>query len=187
MSQFEYVSVASALVYSFAIARLLAGLPHTARRGGATAVVLIWNINLILWAMTAWWVFWRFNQFSWTALSFVWAVATPSFTYLGAAILLTDEPARVTSWQHQYSDVRRGFFGVMLVGAVHTFLTPWVIGAYPWFSPAPAHLAAVLTALVATVSMFNSSNRVNLALAVVMLLAMGLGLFVVPSEIGTAP
>ncbi len=180
MSQFEYVSVATALVYSFAIARLLAGLPHTARRGGVAAVALVWNLNLILWALTAWWVFWRFNHLTWTALSFVWAVATPSLILLGAAILLTDQPSQVTSWQQQYSDVRRRFFGMMLVMAAHTFLTPWIVGAYPWFSLAPAHPAAVLTALVAIISMFSASNRVNLALAILMLLSTSFGLFTVP-------
>ncbi|MGI9627566.1 MAG: hypothetical protein ACR2QM_12070 [Longimicrobiales bacterium] len=186
MSQFEYVSVASALVYSFAIARLLGGLPHTSTRSSGGAVVFIWNLTLILWALSAWWIFWRFNQLPWSALSFLWAVGTPSLTYLMAAILLTDEPSRVASWQDHFFCIRRRFFGVLLVGGVHTSLMPWVFGAYPWFAPAPAHIAGSFTLAVAALGLSSTSARLHVFIAGLMFLVMALGVFLVPAQLPAA-
>ena len=138
MSQFEYVSIATALVYSFAVARLLAGLPHTSAKSSGVWVALLWNVSMTLGALMAWWIFWRFNDVAWTPLRFVWIVSAPGFVYLRAATLLTDNPSQISDWDQHFMTVRRRFFGIGIPQAFHTGLTPWVLGSFAWFAPRPS-------------------------------------------------
>jgi hypothetical protein len=186
MSQFEYVSVAVALVYSLAIARLLGGLPHTSAKKRGAPVALIFNFGLILGGLTSWWVLWRFIDISWTALGFVWIVAMPGLTYLRAAVLLTDNPSQVVSWENHYFEVRTRFFAVGMVEAFYSALLPWVVGAYPWFTPAPVHLGAIFAFLMSLAGLLSTSRRVHLALAWTLLVLVVLVLFLTPRAIGAA-
>jgi hypothetical protein len=186
VSQFEYVSVAVALVYSLALARLLGGLPHTSAKNRGAPVALVWNVALILVGLTAWWILWRFNQVAWTPLRFVWFVATPGFVYLRAAILISDDPGEVTSWESHYLEVRTRFFGVGIAQAFHTALMPWLLGGLPWFTPTPAHIGSTLNLLVCLIGLSSTSRRVHLALGLTILAITVLFLFFTPSQLGAA-
>ncbi|MDE0887669.1 MAG: hypothetical protein OSB70_19285 [Myxococcota bacterium] len=48
MTQFEYVSVATALLYSIGVGRLLSGLPQVARRGKRSGLTVLWTVDLLL-------------------------------------------------------------------------------------------------------------------------------------------
>jgi len=183
MSHFEYVSVAVALIFSLAIARLLGGLPHTSAKNQGAAVALLWNIGLILGSMVSWWLLWRFKDATWTPLAFVWIVAAPGFSYLQAAILLTDTPGQVDSWEGQYWAARRRFFSVSLVRVFHTALLPWVVGAIEWFTPAPAHAGTLVSLTICLIGLWSESRRVHLALGWVFILLPALFLFFTPSQI----
>ena len=181
MSQFEYVMVAVALVMSLAIARLLGGLPHTLSKNRGSLVALLWNVVGILGGMTLWWILWRFSDVSWTPLRFVWIVAMPSLQYLKAAVLLTDNPGEVLSWENHYFEVRRRFFWIGVAVAIHSALLPWVLGAVPWLTPAPVHASSLLNLSISLVGLISTSRPVHIGLASLLLLQTMFFLFFVPA------
>jgi len=183
MSHFEYVSVAVALIYSLAIARLLGGLPHTSAKSQGSAVALLWNIGMILGCMTSWWVLWRFKDIAWNPLAFVWVVAVPGFAYLQAAILLTDTPGQVDSWESQFWAARRRFFSVGLMRALHAALLPWVAGALEWFTPAPVHAGTLVSVPIFLIALWSESRRVHLTIGCVQILLPALFILITPTQI----
>ena len=116
----------------------------------------------------------------------MWVVAVPGLTYLQAAVLLSDNPSQVSSWESHYLEVRTRFFGVAMARALHSALLPWVAGAYAWLTPAPVHIGAVANLFVAVVGLSTASLRVHLALGLMMLVITVLFLFLTPSRIGAA-
>jgi hypothetical protein len=124
LTHFEYVSVAVALVFSFAVARLLAGFQHTGSSDRGASVVLIWNVGMVISALVLWWILWRFREVEWTAPGFAWVVGTPALIYLRATVLLTDNPSLVASWESHYMAVRKHYFGLGIAQAFHGAMLP---------------------------------------------------------------
>ena len=162
------------------------GLPHTSAKNRGAPVALVWNLALILGALTTWWIFWRFNDVAWTPIGFVWVVAAPGLNYLQAAVLLTDNPRQVASWESHYFEVRRRFFGVTMAWALHIALLPWIVGTLAWFTPAPGHMGAIVTFLVSLVGLLSRSRRVHLALASILIVITVLFLLFTPSQVEAA-
>ena len=183
MNHFEYVSVAVALVFSLAIARLLGGLPHTSARGRGAVLPLVFNVAMILAGMTSWWITWRFKDVEWTPLGFAWILAVPGFLYLRAAILLTDNPGQIASWDEQYWGARRRFFGVGMAAGVHSAFLPWVVGAIDWFTPAAIHTGTLVILLACAIGIWSESRRVHLALALLYIALPVLYLFLTPTNL----
>jgi hypothetical protein len=136
---------------------------------------------MILSGLTLWWILWRFCDVSWTPPRFVWIVATPSLQYLWAAVLLTDNPSEVTSWESRYFSVRLRFFWLLIAMAIHSALLPWVLGAVPWLTPAPAHAGALLNLSISLVGLISTSRSVHMGLALVLLLQTMFFLFFAPA------
>jgi len=185
VSQFEYVSIAIALVFSLLVARLIGGLPHLSAKDRDSWIVLAWTLATILGAVASWWIFWRFREVAWTPVRFVWLLATPGLLYLQASVLLTDNPSQVPSWETHFFAVRRRFFGIMMVVAFHGTLMPWVFGLFAWGAAATAHPATLTMLVVSIVGLVASSRAVQLALALAVLTLNLLALFFTP-EFGRA-
>ena len=98
MSQFEYVSVAIALIYALAVGRVLAGLTPALAPTRRYPVHAAWLIQTLLVCVTQWWGLWRTSEVEWTAFKFLWILGMPSLAYVRAAILL-GTPESVPSYR----------------------------------------------------------------------------------------
>jgi hypothetical protein len=166
VSQFEYVSVALALLYSFAIARLLTALPSVTARDRGYAIHAAWVFVVLLATVATWWTVWTLRDVRWTAWRFLWILSVPALIHLRAGILVSDAPAEVESWKEHYYGRRVPFFAVGAVQGVNALLIPWSMGAVPWFSPAPAHVAAITLMVISVVGLATRRPGVHGALVI---------------------
>ena len=174
VSQFEYVSVALALLYSFAVARLLTALPSVAATGHRYWIHTAWVTVVLLATVTTWWTVWSLRGVDWTAWRFIWVLSVPALIHLRAGILVSDVPVGVESWKDHYYEKRTAFFAVGVVQGLNTVLIPWVMGVVPWFSRAPAHMAGAPLLLISLVGLSTRHPGVHGVLVtanLVMLLA----------------
>jgi hypothetical protein len=170
MSQFEYVSVAVALVFTLVVGRGLAGVNQTVASERRYLVHAGWLAHILLACVAQWWALWRANTVEWTAFRFLWVLGMPSIQYLRAAVLLGDAGS-VSSYRDHFYRVRRPFFALGFAVAIHAALTPWVLGLVPWLVPAPIHTAASVIAVIAVVGFVSSNERVH---AIILWIAIGL-------------
>ena len=138
MSQFEYISVAVALVFALVVGRILEGLTSTLSHQRRYPVHSVWVAQILLVCVGQWWILWRTASVDWTAFRFLWVLATPAIQYARVAVLL-GEPHSVRSYREHFYSVRRVFFGIGVASGVYTVLSPWVLGAVPWLTGAPIH------------------------------------------------
>jgi hypothetical protein len=173
VSQFEFVSVGLALVYSFAVARLLAALPFVLARDKRYGVHVIWFAVTMLALVNTWWSFWLIRAVDWNALRFVWALSVPSLIYLRAGALVSQSPATVRSWRDHYYQARGPFFGIGLAIMANSVLRPWVMG----LEHSLPSLAFPLTlSLLYGVGLATDRSRIHAGLGVVNLLMLAVGL-----------
>ena len=144
MSQFEYVSVAIALVYSFAVARIIAALPSVFSSERRDWIHALWSVVLLGAAAFTWWSIWNFRQVEWNALRFVWALSVPALIHVRAGILVSEEPRAVASWRDHFESIRVPFFSVGIAIMANLALLPWVTGSVPWFEPHGGAAGALL-------------------------------------------
>jgi hypothetical protein len=102
MSQFEFVSVGVALVYSFAVARLLAALPSVVAPDKRYWTHLVWVAVVMLVLAANWWQLWLFRATDWNLLRFIWILSVPALIYLRVGVLVSQAPAAVPSWREHY-------------------------------------------------------------------------------------
>ena len=162
VSQFEYVSVAIALIYALAVGRVLAGITPALAPTRRYSVHAAWLVHILLVCATQWWLLWRTSTVEWTALKFVWILALPSLQYVRAAILL-GTPESVPSYREHFFGVRRTYFAVSLAVPVHSSLTLWVLGQAPWFTFTGFHLTMLPIAGFCVVGLASSRETVHRA------------------------
>ena len=168
MSQFEFVSVGLALVYSFAIARLLAALPFVLAPGKRYWVHVVWFGVVMLALVVTWWNFWLLRAVDWNPLRFVWALSIPSLIYLRVGALVSQSPASVRSWREHYYQARVPFFGIGLAIAANGVLSPWVMG---FGFPLPSILVYPLVlSILYGVGLVTDRSRIHAGLGVLNLL-----------------
>jgi hypothetical protein len=148
MSQFEYVSVAIALVYSFALSRAIGSLPSVFAAERRYWIHALWVITVLLASVATWWGIWNLRDVVWSPVRFVWGLAVPGLILVRIGILVSDNPESVTSWRDHFYEKRVAFFGVGLIQAATMVLLPWVMGTVPWFTRAPVHATLIPVTVV---------------------------------------
>jgi len=182
LSHFEYVSVAVALLYSLALARLLGALPHINSTSRGDRIALAWVATGILSAVVSWWILWRMREVDWTPIRFAWLLAMPFLHYVQSAVLVSDNPGQISSWEDHFFAGRKKFFGIRLAMSFQAALLPWIVGIAPWFSPAPVHTGVPLIFGVAVVGLRSESRSIHLAMALLMLALTLLSFLLVPTN-----
>ena len=160
MTQFEYVSVAVALVFTLAVGRVLAGVNHAVARERRYLVHAGWVVHVPIVCVAQWWILWETNSVEWTAVRFLWVLVAPTLQYLRATVLLGDAGSVISYREHFYR-VRRPYFALLAAIAVHAGLGPWVLGMAPWFTLAPVHATALAIGAIALVGLASHSERVH--------------------------
>ena len=170
MSQFEYVSVAIALIYALAVGRVLAGITPALAPTRRYSVHAAWLFLTLLSCVVQWWGLWRTSTVEWTSFKFLWILAMPSLAYVRAAILL-GTPESVPSYREHFFEVRRTYFAIGLTTPVHSSLTPWVLEQAPWLTFIPGfHLGMLAIAAYTVVGLSTTNETVHRAVVGIALL-----------------
>jgi len=95
MSAFEYLSVLISIILALGMTRVLAGVGEMLQASSHRQIYwvhLLWIINLFLYLLVAWWVFYRWrNQQPWTFFLFVFVLISPTILYLASVLLFPRE------------------------------------------------------------------------------------------------
>ena len=178
MSQFEFISVPVALLYSFVVARLMTGLGPALDHDRRYWVHLLWLAQIIGACITTWWGFWVTQDSHWTASRFLLVLALPGIQLLRVSALLGEAPASVVSFRAHFYENRSRFFAIGFVGNL--------IGAGILFTDTRPVALAPLSALAISLA-FNalgfafSNARLQASLAVVFVSWIYLLLFLMPT------
>ena len=165
MSKFEYVSVAVALAYSFAVARIVSALPSVLATDRRYWTHSVWTVVLLMAAISTWWTIWDLREVEWNALRFLWVLIIPGLIHLRASILVSDVPTEVESWRVHYYESRVAFFGVGVLIAANFAVLPWIMGSVPWFALSPAQLAFVSLGTISVLGLVSANPSLHAVLA----------------------
>ena len=95
MGAFEYLSVLISIILALGMTRVLAGVGEMLQarsRHRIYWVHLIWIVNLFLYLVIAWWIFYRWrNQQPWNFYLFVFVLISPTILYLASLLLFPRE------------------------------------------------------------------------------------------------
>jgi hypothetical protein len=116
MAAFEYLSVLISIILALGMTRVLGGVGEMLQARSHRRIYwvhVIWIINLFLYLVIAWWIFYRWrNQQPWTFFLFVFVLISPTLLYLASLLLFPREgdfDSAVDYKTHYYAN-RRAFF-----------------------------------------------------------------------------
>jgi hypothetical protein len=116
MGAFEYLSVLISIILALGMTRVLGGVGEMLQARSARRIYwvhAVWIINLFLYLVIAWWIFYRWrNQQPWTFLLFVFVLVSPTIMYLASLLLFPregDVDLAVDYKTHYYAN-HRAFF-----------------------------------------------------------------------------
>ena len=161
MSEFEFISVAVALVYSFAVARLVTAVPVLLGSSERYWVHAAWALHQLLGVVVSWWFVFELGDVSWTPLRYLVALSLPSLAAMRIAVLVTDSPSAVGSWRAHFYDSRIPFFTFVLIGSLNAVSVPWSMGQIPWFEWNATTLFALIPAAIAVIGLATARPWVH--------------------------
>ncbi len=132
MSQFEFVSVATALLYAIAIGRLLSALPDLFEPGRRYWISQGWAIYLLLFCLSTWYGFWEWRDNTFDPITFLGALMPPAFVIVRVELLCGRASREIEDHRAHFYAIRVPFFAVGLVSMSFLFFSPWVGGQVPW-------------------------------------------------------
>ena len=132
MDPFSYLSVLISIVLALGMTRLLAGVGEMLQARSRRRIYwvhTVWIVNLFLYLVVAWWIFYRWrNQQPWTFFLFVFVLISPTILYLASLLLFPSEGALdqfIDYKKHFYAN-HRAFFAIFsmftLVDIIDTLL-----------------------------------------------------------------
>src|SRR5207237_3969153 len=116
MSPFEYLSVLISIVLALGMTRVLAGVGEMLQASSHRQIYwvhVLWIVNLFLYLVIAWWIFYRWrNQQPWSFLLFVFVLISPTILYLASLLLFPRESEAdiAVDYKTHYYANHRAFF-----------------------------------------------------------------------------
>ena len=116
MDPFSYLSVLISIVLALGMTRVLAGVGEMLQARARRRIYwvhAIWVVNLFVYLVVAWWIFYRWrNQQPWTFLLFVFVLTSPTLLYLASIVLFPPESAldEFVDYKAHYYANHRAFF-----------------------------------------------------------------------------
>jgi hypothetical protein len=116
MAAFEYLSVLISIILALGMTRVLGGVGEMLQARSHRRIYwvhAIWVINLFLYLVIAWWIFYRWrNQQPWTFYLFVFVLISPTVLYLASLLLFPRESDvdRASDYKTHYYANHRAFF-----------------------------------------------------------------------------
>jgi hypothetical protein len=125
MNAFDYLSVLISIILALAMTRVLGGVGEMLQARSHRHIYwvhVIWIINLFLYLVVEWWIFYRWrNQQAWTFLLFIFVLIGPTLLYLASILLFPREAVADESVDyktHYYANHRAFFIIFGLYGPV---------------------------------------------------------------------
>ena len=116
MNAFEYLSVLISIILALGMTRVLGGVGEMLQARSRRQIYwvhAIWIVNLFLYLVVPWWIFYRWrNQQPWTFFLFVFVLISPTILYLASLLLFPregDVDLAVDYKTHYYAN-HRAFF-----------------------------------------------------------------------------
>jgi hypothetical protein len=116
MNAFEYLSVLISIILALGMTRVLGGVGEMLQARSHRHIYwvhVIWIINLFLYLVVAWWIFYRWrDQQPWRFFLFVFVLISPTILYLAAILLFpreADVDLAIDYKTHYYAN-HRAFF-----------------------------------------------------------------------------
>jgi uncharacterized membrane protein len=95
MAAFEYLSVLISIILALGMTRVLGGVGEMLQARSHRRIYWVhatWIINLFLYLVIAWWIFYRWrNQEPWRFFLFVFVLISPTLLYLASLLLFPRE------------------------------------------------------------------------------------------------
>ena len=118
VNAFEYLSVLISIVLALGMTRVLAGVGEMLQARIHRRIYwvhVIWTLNLFIYLVVAWWIFYRWrNQQEWTFLLFFFVLISPTVLYLASMLLFPRDGTADESvdYQTHYYANHRAFFAI---------------------------------------------------------------------------
>ncbi len=116
MDPFSYLSVLISIILALGMTRVLAGVGEMLQARSHRRIYRVhalWIVNLFLYLVIAWWIFYRWrNQQPWTFFLFIFVLISPTILYLASILLFppeSDLEESVDYKTHYYAN-HRAFF-----------------------------------------------------------------------------
>src|SRR5437667_3013182 len=97
MDAFNYLSVLISIILALGMTRVLAGVGEMLQARSRRRIYwvhAVWTVNLFIYLVIAWWIFYRWrNQQIWTFFLFVFVLIAPTILYLASLLLFPRENA----------------------------------------------------------------------------------------------
>ena len=95
MNAFEYLSVLISIILALGMTRVLGGVGEMLQARSQRRIYwvhAIWIVNVFLYLVVAWWIFYRWrNQQPWTFFLFLFVLISPTILYLASLLLFPRE------------------------------------------------------------------------------------------------
>lgn len=125
MDPFSYLSVLISIILALGMTRVLAGVGEMLQARSHRQIYwvhAVWVVNLFLYLVVAWWIFYRWrNQQPWTFFLFVFVLISPTILYLASIVLFPREgfvDESVNYKTHFYANHRVFFILLALFGPI---------------------------------------------------------------------
>ena len=116
MGAFEYLSVLISIILALGMTRVLAGVGEMLQarsRRHIYWVHAVWIVNLFLYLVIAWWIFYRWrDQQPWNFYLFLFVLISPTILYLASLLLFPREAdvETIIDYKTHYYANHRAFF-----------------------------------------------------------------------------
>jgi hypothetical protein len=116
MDPFSYLSVLISIVLALGMTRVLAGVGEMLQARGRRRlywVHVVWTLNLFLFLIVAWWIFYRWRDHEhWSFYLFLFVLVSPTILYLASLVLFPSEsaPGQLVDYKRHYYANHRAFF-----------------------------------------------------------------------------
>src|SRR5213083_833386 len=161
MNAFEYLSVLISIILALGMTRVLGGVGEMLQarsRRHIYWVHAVWIINLFLYLVIAWWIFYRWrNQQPWTFFLFVFVLISPTILYLASVLLFPREgnvDLTVKYKTHYYAN-HRAFFVLFALFTPVDFVDSLLKGV-PHFLALDLHTSSVACSISRVWSLLQS-------------------------------
>ena len=127
MGAFEYLSVLISIILALGMTRALAGVGEMLQarsRRHIYWVHAVWIVNLFLYLVIAWWIFYRWrDQQPWNFYLFVFVLISPTLLYLASMLLFPREGSidESVDYKAYYYANHRAFFAIFSMFTVVDF------------------------------------------------------------------